>query len=104
MPHWIGERRPAGGGTCLPITLNSVPDVALGRVGDEPDLAARPGDPGELGCGSLLVRREHRAEDGADHVEAVVVERDRLGVAVLELRLHAFGDGAPRARSSSDGT
>ena len=35
--------------------LEHVPDVALGRVVDDPDLAFGPGDPGKFGCGSLLL-------------------------------------------------
>ena len=45
--------------------LEQLADEALGRVRDEADPAAGPGDAGELARGLLLVRREHRAEDGA---------------------------------------
>ena len=75
--------------------LEQLADEAVRRVGDEPDPAARPGDPDELVRGPLLVRREHRPEDRAHDVEAAVVERQRLGVALDELGVEALGLGAP---------
>ena len=53
------------------------------------------GDAGELAGRPLLVRREHRAEDRADDIEAAVLERQRLGVAFDELDREALGIGAP---------
>ena len=95
MPHWMGERSPAWGRDVRADGLEQLTDEAVGRVGDESDPATGPGDPGDLIGGPLLIRREHAAEDGADHVEAAVVERQRLGVALHEVRVQALRIGAP---------
>ena len=39
MPHWIGERMPAGGGRDG-VRPEQLADEAVGRVGDQPDPAA----------------------------------------------------------------
>ena len=44
-----------------------------------------------------MVRREHRADAGHDHVEAVVGERQRLGVALDPVQLDPPLGGDPAA-------
>ena len=82
VPHRTGEAD-AGRRRDVPgVGLEHLADEALGRVGDEADPAARPGDPGELVRRALLVGREHRAEHRCHDVEARVAERQRLGIGL----------------------
>ncbi len=55
----------------------------------EADLAAAPAHAGEFDRGPLLIGREHHPEGRDDDVEAAVVERQGLGVGLLE------GNGKP---------
>ena len=61
---------------------------------DAADPSAGPADACQLACRLLLVRREHRPEDRGHDVEAAVVERKRLRVALDEVGRHALGGGA----------
>ena len=64
-------------------------------MGHEADTAARAADSRQLGGRLLLVWREHRAKDRADHFETAFLERQRLGVALDELDFEPFGLGPP---------
>ena len=101
----------------MPSLLNSWPMKPCGVQLARPIFPPRLADAEQLGCGLVLVGREHHAEGRDDHIEAGVRERERLGVrlaeidgqtlgcgtlaSALEQRRHIIGRGhfAPAARS-----
>ena len=95
VPHRIGDRSPAGGGACLAFVLNSWPMKPSGVWATSPIRPPGRTTRDELARGPFLVRREHRAEDRADDVEAAVVEGQVLRVALDEIGGDALGLGAP---------
>ena len=75
-PGWRRRRVRLHGGEQLP-------DEALRRPAQDADRAARPADADELVGGLLVVRGEHHADGGDDHVEVAVAVRERLGIGGL---------------------
>ena len=94
VPQRNGEGAPAGGGTCVGRRPEHLADVAGGRPAHEPDRAAGPAYPQQLGGSLRLVGREHDAEHRRDGVEARVGERERLGVTFEQRDVEAFHLGA----------
>ena len=86
VPHSAGDFTPAGGGRCLPSVLNTWPmkpsGVQLARPILPPALQTRSSS----AAARLLVRREHHAEGREHDVEAVVRERQVLGVGLAGIR------------------
>ena len=74
--------------------LKELADQPARRPVDEHDGAARPADADELARDDLAARRELHAEDRGDDVEAIVGERQRLGVALDPLDREAALLGA----------
>ena len=77
--------------------LEHLADEPVRGPGREADLAAGAADACELGRRLAMVRREHRAEDGKDGVEALVRKRDRFRVALEQLDRHSLRLGADAA-------
>jgi hypothetical protein len=69
--------------------LEELGGQALGGEVDHADRAARPAHAHQLVGDRPMVGREDRADRGGHHVELAVGERQRLGVGVHPLELHA---------------
>lgn len=59
-----------------------VADGALGRPTADPEPSTRSQDAGDLARRHVVARREHAAEGRDDHIEALVVEPQRLRIAL----------------------
>ena len=94
MPHSAGDLAPAGGGTCLPMVLNTWPMKPSGVQLARPILPPRLHTRTSLGSGAVLVGREHHPEGGDDDVEAGVGKRQRLRIGLAELDAEPVGVGA----------
>jgi len=89
VPHKAGRRRQ------VPAErLEHLADEALRRPVGQSDLAACLADAHQFGGGSILIRREHHAEGGNDHVEARVRKWKRLGIGLAEVDGERLGRGA----------
>ena len=73
--------------------LEQVADEPFRRMSNEADPAAGPAGTHQLARRLLLVRCEHRPEDRAHDIEAAVIDRQGLGIALDE--------GRPRGSSAS---
>src|SRR4026209_2655069 len=72
-----------------PDRLEDLPDVALRRPVDQADRAAVPGDTRRLLRRGLVAGGELDAEGREHHIEAAVLEREVLGVALDPVDLDA---------------
>ena len=68
----------------LPHRAEQLANEAIRRPVGHADAACRTADPEQFLGGLILVRREHHAEGGQDHVEGVGLERQGLGIGRLE--------------------
>jgi hypothetical protein len=71
--------------------LEHLADESTGRPVRHRDLPAGTAHANELGGDALGPRREHRTHQTHDDVEAVIVVRQRLGVALVERDLEPLG-------------
>ena len=104
MPQSAGDLAPAGGRQVFSERLEDLPDEALRRPVGEADPAAGLADARQFGGSLRLVRREHDAERGEDHIEGGVIERKGFGVRLHEFDREAVGGCAcpPAFKQSRD--
>ena len=102
LPHATAGRVAAGGGTKRTVSRNKSSTKLPGV--QYPGHTAGPTHSEQLRCRSLLVRSEHGAKRGQNHIEAGVVIRERLGIALLQIKLELRARVADIRRLLAEGT